>query len=252
MTSPAAASCPSCGRPGTPTVYRDLDGPTDLVCSAGHQWRAAGRPGLAPHASPTAVGHDAGDPTTRTDPMDVSRDGRTWRIGTASDVAWLAGRTTQGFSITTAIPPLFEAYATCYPPDGVGFDAHERALIDELAACTPEQPWWLGYLDTGAHDVVFPHASRVSLYWDWPYVLVEAGPEQARTWRTGHMRGDGALPDLFFPRDRSWLVSALWDDSWTDVGGSAAVITRLQRNPLVNARRVAPDEDACPPGLTRD
>lgn len=184
--------------------------------------------------------------------MDVSKDGRTWRIGTASDVAWLAGHTTQGISITTAIPPVFDAYATFHPPDGVGPDAHEHAVINELTACTAEQPWWLGYLDTGAHDVVFPQAPRVSLYWDWPYVLVEAGPEQALTWRSGHMRGDGPLPDLFFPKDRSWLVSALWDDAWTDIGGSAALVARLRGNPLVNARPVEPDEDACPPGLTRD
>jgi hypothetical protein len=103
-----------------------------------------------------------------------------------------------------------------------------------------------------ARDIVFPHAPKVSLYWDWPYVLVQAGPEQALTWRIGHMRGDGPLPDLFFPADHSWLVSALWDDTWTDVGGSAAVITALQRNSLVQARPVGPDDDALPPGHVRE
>jgi hypothetical protein len=83
-----------------------------------------------------------------------------WRIGTASDVAWLAGQTTNGLSITTAIPPVFDAYATFYPPDGVSFEAHERAVVDELTEHTPDQPWWLGYLDTGAHDIVFPLAPR--------------------------------------------------------------------------------------------
>ncbi|HET7014824.1 MAG TPA: hypothetical protein VFI65_12985 [Streptosporangiaceae bacterium] len=62
----------------------------------------------------------------------------------------------------------------------------------------------------------------------------------------------GSLPDLFFPADRSWLVSALWDDSWTCIIGPADLIDTLQQNPLVNARRVQPDEDALPPGLTRD
>ena len=92
------------------------------------------------------------------------------------------------------------------------------------------------------------------LYWDWSYVLVEAGPEQALTWRTGHIRGRllGALPDLFFPADRSWLASALWDDTWTDFGGSAELIEALQRDPIANARRVQPDRDAVPPGLTRE
>ncbi|MGC4748061.1 hypothetical protein ACLQ28_20745 [Micromonospora sp. DT201] len=187
-----------------------------------------------------------------TDPRDFVRDGRSWRIGTASDVAWLAGHPTQGVSITAAIPPVFDAYATFYPPDDVSFVDHERAVVDELVAYTPDQPWWLGYLETGVHDIVFPRAPRVRLYWDWSYVLVEAGPEQALTWRTGHSRGDGPLPDLFFPADRSWLVSALWDDTWTDIGGSVAVVAALHRNPLVNARRVGPDEDALPPGLTRE
>ena len=186
--------------------------------------------------------------------MGVTKDGRSWRIGTATEVAWLAGQTTDGLSITTAIPPVFDAYATFYPPDFVNYEAQERAVVDELTKHTPAQPWWLGYLDTGAHDIVFPLAPKLSVYWDWPYLLVEAGPEQALTWRTGHMRGGelGALPDLFFPADRSWLVSALWDDIWTDIGGTPALITALHGNPLVNARPVRPDEDALPPGLTRD
>ncbi|MEO3771033.1 hypothetical protein [Micromonospora sp. B9E7] len=251
MTSPVT-TCPRCGRPGTATVYREPGGPTDLICPEGHQWRAAGRPGWARYASPGLIRQPGADASTVTPLKEVDKDGRSWRIGTAGDVAWFAGQTTPGLSITAAIPPVFDAYATFYPPDGVGFAAHERAVVDELVACTPDQPWWLGYLDTGAHDVVFPHAPRVSLYWDYPYVLVEAGPEQALAWRTGHMRGDGPLPDLFFPTDRTWLVSALWDDTWTDVGGSAAVVARLRRNPLVNARLVGPDEDALPPGLTRE
>jgi hypothetical protein len=184
--------------------------------------------------------------------MEASKEGRSWRIGTAADVAWLAGGTTDGLTITAAIPPVFESYATFNPVDGISYVDHERAVVRELTAHTEDQPWWLGYLDTGAHDVVFPHAPRVPLYQGWPYVLVEAGPEQALTWRRGHMRGDGTLPDLFFPADRSWLVSALWDDAWTDAGGPAALIAALRRNPLVRARPVRLDEDALPPGLTRE
>jgi hypothetical protein len=29
-----------------------------------------------------------------------------------------------------------------------------------LKAHTATQPWWLGYLDTGAHDIVFDTAPR--------------------------------------------------------------------------------------------
>jgi hypothetical protein len=54
------------------------------------------------------------------------------------------------------------------------------------------------------------------------------------------MRGGGSLPDLLFPADHSWLVSALCDDTWTDIGGSADLITALHRNPLVNARPSGP------------
>ncbi len=147
--------------------------------------------------------------------MDVTKDGRSWRIGTASDVAWLAGQTTHGFSITTAIPPVFDAYATFYPPDGVSIEAHERAVVDELTEHTPEQPWWLGYLDTGAHDIVFSLAPKLSLYWDWPYLLVEAGPEQALTWRTGHMREFVNLTwlhldGLIWPHPLEWMVVMRW------------------------------------------
>jgi hypothetical protein len=46
----------------------------------------------------------------------------------------------------------------------------------------------------------------------------------------------GSLPDLFFPADRSWLVSALWDDAWTCIGGPADLIDVLERDPHVRAR----------------
>jgi hypothetical protein len=183
----------------------------------------------------------------------VTKDGRTWEVGTPSDVEWIAGAPL-GNSIATAIPLVFESYGTFHQPDDVSIESHEQAVVDELAGHTPEQSWWLGFLETGAHDIVFPAAPKVSLYWHWPYVVVKAGPEQALTWRTGHMRGGarGSLPDLFFPADRSWLVSGLWDDTWNCFGGPAALIDGMVRNPLVNARRVQPDEDTLPPGLVRD
>jgi hypothetical protein len=130
-----------------------------------------------------------------------------------------------------------------------------RSTLSLLRRTGPriEAPWWLGYLDTGAHDVVFPAAPRVELYWGWPYVLVQAGPAQALTWRTGHLRdGAGALPDLIFPQDRSWLATALWDDGWTTFGGPAALVQALLRDRLVGARRVQPGDDVLPPGMRRD
>lgn len=188
--------------------------------------------------------------------MEVEKDGRRWRIGGRGEVDWLEGEPQRAVwdTMATAIPAGFEAYATFYLADGVEVRAHERAVVEALTAYTKEQPWWLGFLETGAHDVVFPEAPRVTLYWGWPYVLVAASPEQALGWRTGTMlNGEaGSLPDLYFPADRSWLVSALWDDSWTCVGGPAALVDTLVRAPLVNARQVTLNEDMLPPGLTRD
>lgn len=204
-------------------------------------------PGLAPSSSTMP-------PPLAMAPVDVANDGRSWRIGTAYDVGWIAGHTIDGLTVTAAIPPRFEAYATFYPPEGADIRLHEHTIVDILKTHTTPQPWWLGYLDTGAHDIVFNTVPQVTLYWGWRYVLIEAGPEQALTWRTGHMRGGvlGSLPDLFFPADRTWLASALWDDSWTDLGGSAELIDALQRDPIANARQVQPDQDAVPPGVTRE
>ncbi|MEU7865075.1 hypothetical protein, partial [Nonomuraea sp. NPDC049141] len=81
--------------------------------------------------------------------MQVSKDGRSWRIGAAADVGWIAGHTTAGVSITTAIPLVFDAYATTYQADDVTAAAYEHALVEDLTTHTPAQPWWLAYLDTG-------------------------------------------------------------------------------------------------------
>lgn len=183
--------------------------------------------------------------------MEMVRDGRAWTIGTDQEVAWLRGRP-DGLTVATALPLVFEAYATFHWAEDVPVAEHEAAVVDALVATTPEQPWWLGYLETGAHDVVAPQAPRVDLYWQWPYVLLLAGPEQALTWRTGTIRHGGALPDLLFPVDRSWVVSALWDDGWTCVGGPARVVDALVADPRTSARRVRTDEDTCPPGLVRE
>jgi hypothetical protein len=183
--------------------------------------------------------------------VNVIRDGRSWRIGTADDVAWIRNRTTPGRTITAAVPPIFEAYATFFEPDdeSTTVAVQERAVVQHLAGRSGGQPWWLGFLDTGAHDIVFTEAPKVTLYAGWEYVLVEAGPAQALTWRTGHMRAQhGVLPDLFFPHDRAWLVSALWDDTWTCVGGPAELVRDLQGDPRVQARPVRLGEDATPPG----
>lgn len=63
-----------------------------------------------------------------------ARDGRTWRIGTDAQVAWIANGTSTGRAITAAIPPLFEAYATVVLPyAGEGQDKHDRAVLALLS-----------------------------------------------------------------------------------------------------------------------
>jgi len=106
-----------------------------------------------------------------------ARDGRTWRIGTDADVAWIATSKSRnmGRTITAAIPAVFEAYATVVLPAwGEGQGDHDRAMLPPLRRQSAGRPWWLGYLDTGADDIVFPDAPKVTLYWGWHYVLVEA------------------------------------------------------------------------------
>jgi hypothetical protein len=113
---------------------------------------------------------------------------------------------------------------------------------------------WLGYLETGASDIVFWDAPRVILYSGWSYVLVRAGPEQAASWRPAEGERNWKsteLPELMFPADRSWLVSTLWDDDWTCIGGSATLIADLLADHVLGprARQVAIlDDDTTPPG----
>ena len=180
-----------------------------------------------------------------------ARDGSAWRIGTDAEVAWITTSTTSTRTITAAIPPVFEAYATVVlPPWGEEQNAHDRAMLAPLREQSAGQPWWLGYLDTGADDIVFPDAPKVTLYWGWHYVLVEAGPEQAATWRQDDPRSfwKGALPNLMFPADHSWLVSTLWDDDWTCIGGPAGLVDGFLRHPGLQAYPVVPSQDRTPPG----
>jgi hypothetical protein len=109
-------------------------------------------------------------------------DEAAWQVGGSGDVAWIVANTRPGRTIATAIPPLFDAYATVtVPGQDVDKRASDEALLGLLREQAPPQPWWLGYLETGVSDVVFPNAPRVRLYAGWPYVLVKAGPDQAAT-----------------------------------------------------------------------
>lgn len=198
-----------------------------------------------------------------------AKDGRDWRIGSAEEVRWIE-ETPRGKSVADAVPPVFEAYATLEQPltgdrmteweaahdqQTVVVDAwerHEASLLGILIEQTGPQSWWLGYLETGNSDVVFPDAPRVEMYAHWHYVLVEAGPDQATEWRAIDIWGE-SLPDLMFPVDRSWLTTTLWDDDWMCIGGPRTLIDAVLTHPALagRAREIDPSmtmDEACPPG----
>jgi len=193
-------------------------------------------------------------------PEPVVKDGVAWPIGGQAEVDWINQGTEAGRRITAAIPPQFADYATLtdfLTEPGLPRDlGHERrqdlAFVDVLRRHSGETPWWIGYLDTGASDIVFWDAPKVTLYYDWPYVFVLAGPDQAATWRPapgGNPNWKSTeLPEVMFPDDRSWLVSSLWDDIWACIGGTEALISDLLGDPVLapNARRVDTQQDATP------
>jgi hypothetical protein len=155
------------------------------------------------------------------------------------------------------LPRVFEAYATLElegSGNGEAFDyiaseAHDDSVLRVLRERTAGQPWWLGYLETGSSNVVFDDAPRTDLYAGWGYVLVEAGPDQAKAWRG--LDWKGYLPDLIFPADRSWLVTTLWDDDWTCIGGTRELVDAFKVDPELGARLHEVDasmKNAVPPG----
>src|SRR5260221_3025951 len=130
------------------------------------------------------------------------RDGSRWRIGTDAEVAWIVEGTSMSRTIPAAIPPVFEAYATLVlPPAGQGHCEHDRAVLALLREQSAGQPGWLGDLDTGADDIVFPDAPKATFYSGWHSVLVEAGAEQAPTsrQRVGSPCWAGALANIDCP-----------------------------------------------------
>jgi hypothetical protein len=190
------------------------------------------------------------------------KDGRAWRIGGEAEVAWIRENTKISFAITSAIPPVFEAYATLeLPNSGDHLSAspledpgrHNAGVLAVLSEHSTALPWWIGYLDTGDADTVFYQVRKVRPGpTDARYVLVEAGAEQAGIWREGE-HWKSPLPDLMFPADHSWLISTLWDDDWTCIGGSRELVDAFLAHPDLQhrAREVDPTvKDATPPGHT--
>lgn len=231
-------------------------GTVALVC----EWPAVGIP-LVRHDIDARLVLDAADRARAIFPTGqrVLRDGREWRLGTDADVEWISYGAFPGGA---AEPPIFAAQCTLAMPLSDGraeLTQHERAVIELLAEQTEEQAWWLGYVaTTGNVDVVFPYAPRVSakayvgragdvglpesplgspVYTEHAYVLVEAGPEQAASWRDAGWL-NWALPDLLFPADRSWLLSTTADlgRPGTSIGGSEQLVNSFLHHTVLGPR----------------
>ena len=98
--------------------------------------------------------------------MTRRKDGQDWVIGTEDDVRWIQEAISISSTVTSAVPPHFSAYATVLVPDKHGGRSEDlRVLLDVLGGHSGDQPWWLGYLETGTDDLVFPDAPRTRL-WD--------------------------------------------------------------------------------------
>lgn len=101
-------------------------------------------------------------------PGRLDPDGQPWQIGSRATVDWIIDGVAVDATVAGAVPPGFEAYAAFEEPDcsphGPHTDPdlkdleqriveHERAVVSHLRRYGATQ-WWLGYLDTGVHDVV--------------------------------------------------------------------------------------------------
>ena len=61
----------------------------------------------------------------------IAKDGQSWRIGTSAQIGWIANGTSIDPTITSAIPPVFAAYATFWKSDDdrVSTTVHEQAVL---------------------------------------------------------------------------------------------------------------------------
>jgi hypothetical protein len=176
--------------------------------------------------------------------MKASRDGKDWQVGDDQTVSWIRSNTVGGGRITAAIPPIYPRYATLMPSAGTAPEVFERECVEALEGCTPSQPWWLGFLHTGAFPSPFPDAQEVELNYNWEYLFVRARPPQALNWRRGNIRSglDGLIPEIIYPEDRSWLLSGMWDDAFICLGCDESVLNTLRNHEEISVDEVSVNE----------
>lgn len=168
------------------------------------------------------------------------RDGKRWAIGNGDDVAWLDDAVDASAEKVSLVPPGFAAYCQLDLPERTPGSqvSHDRALVSRLSRAPASREWWLGYLEYGIGiDLPLSDAPRTKLF-GWDYVLVQAGAEQALNWRASEppIAWKGALPDVLFPADRSWVLVTDWDERWSGIGGTDGLVQSLLDDPELGPR----------------
>jgi hypothetical protein len=73
--------------------------------------------------------------------------------------------------------------------------------------------------------------------------LADAGEWGAARWSSGAPR-DINSPNLMWPADHAWFVTTSIEGTWSGVGGSAALVDDLLRDPRLEVVRQRYDEAA--------
>lgn len=160
------------------------------------------------------------------------KSGWRWPLGSAADVAWIEGALDFSRPVVTEVPPVFAGYCRLDHPDNGAADQamHDNAIVALLRNASSERPWWLGYLEYGIGIThVFADMPRTRLF-GWDFLLIQADAEHALNWRLACAPDPdwkGALPDLMFHADHSWMIFTSWNDRWSGIGGSEELIQRI-------------------------
>lgn len=104
---------------------------------------------------------------------------------------------------------------------------------------TPDLCWfgiWEGYGNLGIGRGKLDEPPRFSLEWR-DYLLYRG---QLDGWRGLADSGSNAVPELWWPDDRAWVLATDCDFSWAYVGGTTALIDELVASSVVEGLRTEP------------
>jgi hypothetical protein len=122
------------------------------------------------------------------------------------------------------------------PPGGYDGPAHPsgRSQPDATPGLAPRAA---GHRPSGAASrdrtarVVIPHR----VYWLFHGPLDEVGDWDTARHQPDHLRLGGAEPAFVWPDDHAWCVARDVDPHWAGIGGSKALVDRLQSDPRLDA-----------------